>query len=120
MAAALAQKEDYLCHLRTISQLIEETRIPEIALLKIDAEGSELDILSGIRDEHWPLIRQIVMEVHAGEEEGVAPITKILESRGFQATFEEQAGFSASGVVNCYAIRPLRDAVHKKGVQTCD
>lgn len=48
------------------------------------------------------------MEVHAGEEEGVVPITKILESRGFQATFEEQAGFSASGVVNCYAIR-LRD-----------
>jgi FkbM family methyltransferase len=105
VAAALAQKQDYLCHLRTISQMIEETRIPEIALLKIDAEGSELDILSGIRDEHWPLIRQIVMEVHAGEEEGVAPITKILESRGFQATFEEQAGFSASGIVNCYAIR---------------
>jgi FkbM family methyltransferase len=105
VVAALAQKEEYLCHLRTISQLIEETRVPEIALLKIDAEGSELDILSGIRDEHWPLIRQIVMEIHAGEE-GAAPITKILESRGFQATLEEQAGFSDSGLVNCYAVRP--------------
>lgn len=103
--STLGQKQEYLCSLRTISQLIEETGVAEIALLKVDAEGSELDILSGIRDEHWPFIRQIVTEIHAGESVA-APIVKILEERGFQAFVEEEAGLSGSGVVNCYARRP--------------
>ena len=69
------------------------------------AEGSEVDILGGIREDHWPLIRQIVAEIHAGE--GIAAqITKILEARGFQTALEEEAGLSGSGVVKCYAVRP--------------
>jgi len=103
--ATLAKKEEYLCRLQTISNLIDEARVPEIALLKIDAEGSELDILNGIRDEHWPRIRQIVTEIH--DREGVAgPIAKTLEARGFRTVMEEESGLSGSGVVNCYAVRP--------------
>ena len=106
VASTIGQKQEYLCRLRTISHLIAETGVAEIALLKIDAEGSELDILRGIRDEHWPLIRQIVTEIHGGE--GVsAPIAKTLEARGFQTVMEEEAGLSGSGVVNCYAVRPV-------------
>jgi FkbM family methyltransferase len=104
--SALARKQEIVCPLRTISQLIEETHTQAIDLLKIDAEGSELDILSGIRDDHWPAIRQIVMEIHDGEGSVATPILKLLAERGFQVTVEEEPGLSGSGVVNCYAVRP--------------
>jgi FkbM family methyltransferase len=103
--SALGQKQEYVCSLRTISQLIQDTHTEEIGLLKIDAEGSELDILAGIRGEHWPAIRQIVMEIHDADGSLTAPITKILEARGFQTVVDQEAGLSGSGVANCYALR---------------
>jgi FkbM family methyltransferase len=103
--SALGQKQEYICSLRTISQLIQQTHTEQIALLKIDAEGSELDILGGIRDQHWPAIRQIVMEIHDGHGRVDAPIVKILEARGFHVIVEQEVGLSGSGVVNCYAVR---------------
>jgi hypothetical protein len=85
--------------------LIEETRTQEIGLLKIDAEGSELDILNGIQDEHWPLIKQVVMEIHDHDESVSPRIVNILESRGFQTLVDRPDGLADSGVVNCYASR---------------
>jgi FkbM family methyltransferase len=106
--SALSQKQEYVCSLQTISQLIQKTGTEEIHLLKIDAEGSELDILCGIRDEHWPVIRQIVMEIHDGE--AAAAIIRILEARGFQTILEQEAGLHNSGIVNCYATRRSADS----------
>lgn len=48
----------------TLSSLIRKHAIPTIDLLKIDAEGSETDILKGIDTAHWDLIRQLAIEVH--------------------------------------------------------
>jgi FkbM family methyltransferase len=101
--SVLGQKQEIVCRLRTISQLIEETHTQGIDLLKIDAEGSELDILSGIRDDHWPAIRQIVMEIHDAEGSVATSIVKVLAERGFQTTVEQEPWLSGSGVVNCYA-----------------
>lgn len=103
--AALGGKEEYICNLRTISQMIQETGTKRIDLLKIDAEGSELDILSGVRDEHWPLIKQVVMELHDHHESLTPRVVNILESRGFQTVVEQQDELVNSGVVNCYATR---------------
>src|SRR5205823_5305892 len=41
-----------------------EAGIERIDLLKIDVEKSEHDVLRGIDDEHWPMIDQVVIEVH--------------------------------------------------------
>ena len=51
-------------------------------LLKVDVEGSEEAVLQGINEETWPLIRQVVMEVHNvdGREER---IDAVFRSRGF-------------------------------------
>jgi FkbM family methyltransferase len=35
-----------------------------VDLLKIDVEGGELDVLLGIDPPHWPLIRQVILEVN--------------------------------------------------------
>jgi hypothetical protein len=51
-------------------------------LLKVDVERAELDVLRGVREEHWPLVRQVAMEVHdgGGGGEGVASTSKSLRN----------------------------------------
>ena len=59
--------EEINCPLRTISDVVDEHHLDRIDLLKIDTEAAEADIVAGVRTEHWPLIRQVVMEIHNGE-----------------------------------------------------
>ncbi len=35
-----------------------------VGLLKVDVEGCEVEVLSGVHDEHWPSIEQVVVETH--------------------------------------------------------
>lgn len=59
--------ETYECELRTLSEIIHEEKIERIKLLKIDVEKAEMDVLMGIKDDHWSLIKQIAMEVHSNQ-----------------------------------------------------
>ena len=34
----------------------------EVALLKVNVERAEMDVLKGIRQQHWPLIKQVGMQ----------------------------------------------------------
>jgi FkbM family methyltransferase len=102
---ALGSKREHLCQLRAVSDIIDENEIDSIGLLKIDAEGSELDILAGIRDEHWARIRQIVMEIHDPAGTACPQARKLLEDRGYICSFEQEKRLSGSGIVNCYARR---------------
>jgi FkbM family methyltransferase len=52
------------CPLRTVDDLLAEDRIDEVALLKVDVEGAELDVLRGIAPERWSRVRQVVLEGH--------------------------------------------------------
>ncbi len=74
--------------LKTVSQLMDEHDVKRIDLLKVDTEGAELNVLRGIKDEHWPRIRQAVVEVHDGVR-GLEKVVAILEPRGFNITVEE-------------------------------
>ncbi len=105
LESALGSKREHLCQLRTVSDIIDEDGIQSIGLLKIDAEGSELDILAGIRDEHWGRIRQIVMEIHDPRGTACPQARKLLEDRGYICAFEQEKRLSGSGIVNCYARR---------------
>ena len=70
------------CEVETLSRQIEKLEIEKIDLLKIDVEGAEWDVLSGIEARHWPLIRQIVAEVH--DENGrLERFENHLKERGF-------------------------------------
>jgi FkbM family methyltransferase len=102
----LDQKQEQVCQLETISSMIDKTGAETLGLLKIDAEGSEWDILKGIREEHWPKIRQIVMEVHDTREKRSPEIRRLLEQRGYRCVFEQEKQLESSGIFNCYAIRP--------------
>ncbi len=101
----LDQKQEQVCQLETISSIMDQAHVEKLGLLKIDAEGSEWDILSGIREEHWPKIRQIVMEVHDTREKRSPQIRRLLEQRGFRCVFEQEKQLESSGIFNCYAIK---------------
>lgn len=58
-----------------------------IDLLKVDVEGAELEVIKGLDDVHWALIRNVVVETY--EPSGLRPeIEKLLESKGFTVTRE--------------------------------
>jgi len=68
----LGERETFDCPLVTVSDVIDAHGLSDVGLLKVDVERAELDVLRGVREEHWPLVRQVAMEVHDGGGEGVA------------------------------------------------
>jgi len=79
--------ETYNCPVKTLSDVIREHDVERIDLLKIDVEGSEFDVLSGIQDEDWRRIKQIAIEVHSRSI--LKCITSLLEARGFQFVVDD-------------------------------
>jgi FkbM family methyltransferase len=75
------------CQLRRLSDVIREEQIEVIDLLKVDTEGAEEDVLAGIDADHWPRIRQAVVEVHHGPE-SLLRMQQLLQSHGFQTVSE--------------------------------
>jgi FkbM family methyltransferase len=79
--------ETYDCPVKTLSQVIRELSIEQIDLLKIDVEGSEFDVLSGIQDADWRRIKQIAIEVHSRSI--LKRITSLLDTHGFRFVVDD-------------------------------
>ena len=92
--------------LRTLSDIIDEHQIDRVDLLKVDCEGAELPALQGLRDEHWPRVGKVVVEVH--DRDGrLDTVRSILERHGLsQITVEKEDGFEGTRLVNVFATRP--------------
>jgi FkbM family methyltransferase len=95
------------CTMTTVSQLISETAVPRIDLLKIDVEGAELDVLRGINADDWPKIRAIVAEVHDFDGR-VETMRGMLESASYDRIhFGQEPLFEGT---NIYMLHASRDA----------
>ncbi|MAU84043.1 MAG: hypothetical protein CME34_19665 [Gordonia sp.] len=94
----------------TLSDVFDEHGIDRVDLLKIDAEKSELQVLSGIRAPHWPMIAQIVAEV---EDTGtvLSEMKRVLAVNGFKYTVERPDDLAGTNLVMLYAIRADRRLV---------
>ncbi len=95
---------------RTLNDIIESRAVDTIHLLKIDVEGSEFDVLSGLSDENWNRIQQIVIEVSPSKAKLVPQLTADLIQRGFANVNIESMGydrFIADSKLPCniYAVR---------------
>ena len=99
------QKQTFPCELKALSTIIDEENIETIDLLKVDVEKSELHVLRGIRDEHWPRIKQIVIEVHDTIGDTIKEVTRILAVHGFEVAIEEEELLKESGLYNLYGRR---------------
>jgi acyl carrier protein len=82
--------ETYECRLTTLSEVIREHKVERIDLLKMDVEESELEVLSGIGDEDWDRIKQIVLETESRET--LDEIVPMLKKRGFEV-FVDRVGY---------------------------
>jgi FkbM family methyltransferase len=92
------------CRLRPLSAVIDEQEIDRIDLLKIDVERAELDVLEGIEDRHWSLVRQVVAEVH--DEEGrLDRVRRLLAARGMEVVVDQDERMRSTGVFVVYAKR---------------
>ena len=106
------QSQSFTCPLVPLSQIIEEHQVQTIDLIKIDVQKSELAVLEGLRDEDWPRVAQIVIEVH--DHDGrVEIIRQMLQTRGFEIRVVQDDHYDGSDMFNLYAIR--RDHVENLG-----
>jgi FkbM family methyltransferase len=103
VARCFLRGQQVTCSLRTLSDVIDQYRPERIDLLKVDTESAEFDIIAGMREEHWPLVRQVVMEVHHGASQ-TEKMGKFLESRGFSVALEHDTPV-ATGNGSLYARR---------------
>lgn len=82
------QSEEFNCPIRKVSSVIDLYQVGRIDLLKVDAQKAEIEVLQGIEERHWPLIRQLMTEVHIHNDEQ-RYVIELLESRGFEVVIEE-------------------------------
>ncbi len=92
------------CEMTTVSDFIDEERLETIDLLKIDVERAELEVLAGIRNEHWKLIRQVVVEAH--ELAHLQAVKQLLGARGFATTTVQDPLLTGTPIEIVYALRP--------------
>ncbi|MDD5581040.1 MAG: FkbM family methyltransferase [Methylobacter sp.] len=85
----LSKIKHFDCKVRTLSEIIREQRIDRIDLLKVDVEGSELDVLMGIDKHDWQKIRQVVLEVEHFSERS-QEVVALLVKQGFSRVKSEQ------------------------------
>jgi FkbM family methyltransferase len=93
------------CKLVPLSDIIEKENITKIDLLKIDCEGAEWDVLMGIRDEHWSLIKSMVIEVHDLNGR-LNDMKMLLNEKGFtKQVAERETGLEQTPMYNLFALR---------------
>jgi 31-O-methyltransferase len=54
------------CEVRPLGDILRDERLTRVDLLKIDTEGAEEQVVASVAAEQWPMIRQVVVEVHGG------------------------------------------------------
>jgi amino acid adenylation domain-containing protein/FkbM family methyltransferase len=105
LVASRLEAERFVCPLRTLSEVIAEQGVKRIDLLKVDVEKSELEVLAGIRQQDWPLIQQVVLEVH-DRGGSLATIVDMLRRNGFTVACEQASRLAQTRIHNVYARRP--------------
>ena len=100
----LLQPKSVSCRVETLSRVIHALGIERVDLLKVDVEGAEWDVLSGISARDWARIGQVVAEVH--DEDGrVARVVALLQAHGFSVVSEPEPQSAAWGVHLVWARR---------------
>lgn len=90
--------------IQTISSFLDEQDIQAIDFIKIDTEGSELDILQGIAEKHIPRIQQFALEVHTPQI--AQEVRDLLSRMGFKVVSDTGLiSMSGSGLSEIYATR---------------
>jgi amino acid adenylation domain-containing protein/FkbM family methyltransferase len=99
------ERQSFECEVRTLSEVVRETGVERIDLLKVDVEKAELDVLQGLAEEDWPKVQQVVAEVHDLDGR-LATITDLLHRHGFTVALEREEVLRGNEIWNLFAGRP--------------
>ncbi|MEU4475713.1 FkbM family methyltransferase [Micromonospora sp. NPDC023888] len=88
----------------TVSGLLREHGVEHVALLKVDVERAELDVLRGIEAADWPRIDAVVAEVH--DEQGrLAEFCGLLHAAGMSTWTRQDPSLSGTELYEVYGDR---------------
>jgi len=93
--------EVQIANVRTLSSIIKENNIKAIDFLKVDTEGDELCVLSGILPQQYENIGQLCIEVHS--EALSKEVQRLLSKLGYRVSLME--GIAPGETQNVYAKR---------------
>ncbi len=97
------QTEDFLCKLIPLNHVFKQHDIKVLDLLKVDVQKLEMRVLKGISDSYWPLIRQVVVEVH-DHQNRVTEVADFLSSRDFSVVVEQDHLYQGSDIYMVYGL----------------
>jgi len=89
---------------RPLSAVLAEREVMQVDLLKIDVEGAEEAVLDGIAAEHWPRIRQVVLELERFAAR-IDPVSRRLEALGFRVHGTQDSAQATGDYGLVYALR---------------
>ncbi|GLZ36302.1 hypothetical protein Lesp02_84890 [Lentzea sp. NBRC 105346] len=89
----------------TVSDLVRANGLRSIGLLKIDVERAEHEVLRGVSDSDWPLVRRVLIEVHDIDGR-LGHIVARLATLGFSVTTTQPGSFRGGSVYTVLASRP--------------
>lgn len=78
-----------LITLRRMSDYITSMGISKIDVVKIDVEGYELEVLKGIRDDHFKIIKSFLIEVENYRKGLLQAVVNMLRSHGFDIVVKD-------------------------------
>jgi FkbM family methyltransferase len=92
------------CPLDTVSNVLAREGITDVALLKLDVEGAEADVLAGIAPDDWKRIHRLVVELHG--DASAREITQLLRARGFTVEARQDPLLRQTSMSTVEATRP--------------
>lgn len=90
--------------MHTVSETIAELELDRVALLKIDVERAELDVLTGINDTDWRRIDGVIAEVHDLDGR-VKAVRQMLAGRAFNVTARQESWLADSELWTVHGMR---------------
>ncbi|CAE7473317.1 sdnD, partial [Symbiodinium necroappetens] len=95
---------------RTLSSILKEQGLlgKTVDLLKVDVEGAEWDVLMGIDEQIWPCLRQLVIEVHDGDDGRVQKIMELCKGKGFKVMKMQEEAFELPKLCKIFLIFATR------------
>lgn len=92
-----------------LSSLLRQQDIASVDLLKIDAEGSEVEILRGLDPKDYDKIKQVVVEVQDVHGR-LAATHKLLEAMGFDIVVTKPGDWACHHLFAFYVVFARRSS----------
>lgn len=110
LSAVYLRGKTFTVPLTTLNSVFDDESISSVDLLKIDVEGAELNVLSGISDDNLKKVRQVVIELSPANRSAIPAIVDRLNNAGMTRVTAESMAPDADPLisgwpVNIYATR---------------